>query len=190
MTGSSVNSLQVSSEILLCRRRERSVNFPAPMWAYPTLRESRRSQLNGRAYLLVCKCCSPRCFSSWRILFLEADVIISVGGGWFSHRQTTLRMWERVTSLYFETVVTADSTDRGKCFTKTSNRYVSFRKFILCTAPIKKHRFSPRGTKIIDLRFLIGYFDLIKFQWWMSSVRIIWQARLENRAGFWGCAAL
>ena len=31
----------------------------------------------------------------------------------------------------FETVVTADSTDRGKCSIRTSNRDVSFRKFIL-----------------------------------------------------------
>ena len=31
----------------------------------------------------------------------------------------------------FETVVTADSTDRRKCSIKTSNRDVSFRKFIL-----------------------------------------------------------
>ena len=45
-----------------------------------------------------------------------------------------LRMRERVTSRYFETVVMADSTDRGKCSIKTSNRVVSFRKFILWTA--------------------------------------------------------
>ena len=51
-----------------------------------------------------------------------------------NHRQTTLRMPERVTSRYFETDVTADSTDRGKCSIKTSNRDVSFRKFILRTA--------------------------------------------------------
>ena len=51
-----------------------------------------------------------------------------------NHGQTTLRMPEHVTSRYFETDVTADSTDRGKCFIKTSNRNVSFRKFILWTA--------------------------------------------------------
>ena len=37
---------------------------------------------------------------------------------------------ERVTSRYFETVVTADSSNRGKCSIKTSNRDVSFRKLI------------------------------------------------------------
>ena len=52
---------------------------------------------------------------------------------WY-HRQTTLRRRERVTSRYFETVITADSTNRGKCSIKTSNRDVSFRKLILWTA--------------------------------------------------------
>ena len=50
------------------------------------------------------------------------------------HRQTTPRMRERVTSRYSDTVVTAYSTDRGKCSIKTLNRDVSFRKFILWTA--------------------------------------------------------
>ena len=45
-------------------------------------------------------------------------------------------MRERVTSRYFETVVSAHSTDRGKCSIKTSIRDVSFRKFILWTATI------------------------------------------------------
>ena len=40
-----------------------------------------------------------------------------------------------MTSCYFETVVTADSTDRGKCSIKTSNRHVSFRKLSLWTTP-------------------------------------------------------
>ena len=44
-----------------------------------------------------------------------------------NHRQTTLRIGERVTSHYFEAVVTADSSDRGKCSIKTSNRDGSFR---------------------------------------------------------------
>ena len=52
----------------------------------------------------------------------------------FNHRQTTLRMRECVTSRYFETVVTADLTNRGKCSIKTSNHDVSFRKLILWPA--------------------------------------------------------
>ena len=63
------------------------------------------------------------------------------------HRQTTLRMRERVTSLYFKTVVTADSTNRGKCSIKTSNRDVSF----LSQIQQSKSADFPR-------------FDLIKFQ--------------------------
>ena len=43
---------------------------------------------------------------------------VARGKGTSAYRQTTPRIRERVTSRYFETVVTADSTDRGKCSIK------------------------------------------------------------------------
>ena len=55
----------------------------------------------------------------------EIDITVRHQPAIHTHRQTTLRMGERVTSRYFETVVTADSTDPGKFPIQTSNRRAS-----------------------------------------------------------------
>ena len=73
------------------------------------------------------------------------------------HRQTTLRMRESVTSRYFETVVTADSTDPGKCSIKTSNRSVFFPKIHFMDSQINKV-YSPTIFCVV-LSDLMGFRD-------------------------------
>ena len=73
------------------------------------------------------------------------------------HRQTTLRMRERMTSRHFKTVVTADSTDRGKCSIKYFKSRCFFSKIHFMDSQINKVHLPTIFCAVLN--DLMGFWD-------------------------------
>ena len=82
---------------------------------------------------------------------------VARGKGTSAYRQTTPRIRERVTSRYFETVVTADSTDRGKCSIKNFKSRCFFSKSHFMDSQIN-NVYSPT-IFCVFLSDLMGFLD-------------------------------